>query len=168
MNIHATHRNHDPTAREVPAGPEGVRRLVELYRAAFPDLHFEHEDVISLGDRRNAGRSPAPIEARSWASSPQKHLKETRDHKRRVGRRIKALNGSATSGPDVPGVPDAIGEAAGKAVAAVKGQIGAARAAATEQAETHLRNAQEELREEHVEIVSLHARGTVRRGGRRS
>jgi hypothetical protein len=26
--IHANHRNHDPTAREVPAGPEGVRRLV--------------------------------------------------------------------------------------------------------------------------------------------
>jgi ferritin-like metal-binding protein YciE len=50
-------------------------------------------------------------------------------------------------------VPDAVGEAAGKAVAAVRGQIGAARAAATEQAETHLRNAQEELREEHVEIV---------------
>jgi ferritin-like metal-binding protein YciE len=115
--------------------------------------------VISLGERwRTAGRSPAPIEARSWASSPQKHLKETRDHKRRVGRRIKALNGSATSGPDVPGVPDAIGEAAGKAVAAVKGQIGAARAAATEQAETHLRNAQEELREEHVEIVPLYTR----------
>jgi predicted ester cyclase len=44
-------RNHDPTAPEVPAGPEGVRRLVELYRAAFPDLHFEHEDVISLGER---------------------------------------------------------------------------------------------------------------------
>jgi predicted ester cyclase len=28
-----------------------VRRLVGLYRAAFPDLHFEHEEVISLGDR---------------------------------------------------------------------------------------------------------------------
>jgi rubrerythrin len=31
--------------------------------------------------------------------------------------------------------------------------VGAARAAVTQQAETHLRNAQEELREEHVEIA---------------
>jgi len=65
----------------------------------------------------------------------------------------KKLGGSATAGPNIPGVPEAVGEAAGKAVAAVKGQVGMARAAATEQAETHLRNAQEELREEHVEIA---------------
>ena len=83
----------------------------------------------------------------------QQHLKETRDHKRRVSSRIKKLGGTAATGPNVPGVPDAIGEAAGKAVAAVKGQVGMARAAVTEQAETHLRNAQEELREEHVEIA---------------
>jgi Domain of unknown function (DUF892) len=50
-------------------------------------------------------------------------------------------------------VPNAVAEVAGKAVAAVKGQIGTARAAITEQNETHLRNAQEELREEHVEIA---------------
>src|SRR5207237_522305 len=47
----------------------------------------------------------------------------------------------------------AVGEVAGKAVAAVKGQVGTARAAISHQAETHLRNAQEELREEHVEIA---------------
>jgi rubrerythrin len=46
-----------------------------------------------------------------------------------------------------------VGEVAGKAVAAAKGQLGAARAVVTAQAETHLRNAQEELREEHVEIA---------------
>jgi len=50
-------------------------------------------------------------------------------------------------------VPGAVGEVAGKAVAAVKGQVGTARAAISHQAETHLRNAQEELREEHVEIA---------------
>jgi ferritin-like metal-binding protein YciE len=50
-------------------------------------------------------------------------------------------------------VPTAVGEAAGKAVAAVKGQVGTARAVVTNQAETHLRNVQEELREEHVEIA---------------
>ncbi|HUA72232.1 MAG TPA: DUF892 family protein, partial [Solirubrobacteraceae bacterium] len=40
-----------------------------------------------------------------------------------------------------------------KTVAAVKGQVGVARALVSEQAETHLRNAQEELREEHTEIA---------------
>jgi ferritin-like metal-binding protein YciE len=83
----------------------------------------------------------------------QLHLKETKDHKRTVARRIKALGATAAAGPALPGVPAAVGEAAGKTVAAVKGQVGAARALVTEQAETHMRNAQEELREEHVEIA---------------
>jgi ferritin-like metal-binding protein YciE len=81
----------------------------------------------------------------------QKHLTETRDHKRSVARRIKKLGGtpSAVKAP----VPNVVGEAAGKAVAGVKGQVGVARALVTSQPETHLRNAQEELREEHVEIA---------------
>jgi ferritin-like metal-binding protein YciE len=80
----------------------------------------------------------------------QKHLTETRDHKRQVASRIKKLGGSlASSGP----VPGPVGGVAGKTVSAVKGQVGVIRAALTEQAETHLRNAQEELREEHVEIA---------------
>ncbi|MBA2763146.1 MAG: DUF892 family protein [Thermoleophilaceae bacterium] len=83
----------------------------------------------------------------------QQHLKETKAHKRQVSSRIKKLGGSPTGGPDLPGAPDAVGELAGKAVAAVKGQVGAARALVTQQAETHLRNAQEELREEHIEIA---------------
>ncbi len=83
----------------------------------------------------------------------QRHLKETREHKRKVSSRIKQLGGSASSGPSVPGLPTAVAEAAGKAVAGVKGQVGTARALLTEQAATHLRNAQEELREEHVEIA---------------
>lgn len=83
----------------------------------------------------------------------QQHLRETKDHKKRVASRIKKLGGSPSTGPNVPGVPEAVGEVTGKAIAAVKGQVGAARAAMTEQAETHLRNAQEELREEHVEIA---------------
>jgi ferritin-like metal-binding protein YciE len=95
----------------------------------------------------------ALTEKKAYKKRLQQHLKETKDHKRRVASRIKALGGSATSGPNVPGAPNALGEVAGKAVAAVKGQVGTARAAVTEQAETHLRNAQEELREEHVEIA---------------
>src|SRR5437763_16329153 len=51
----------------------------------------------------------------------RQHLTETRDHKRRVAQRIKALGGSASAGPNIPGVPSALGEVAGKAVAAVKG-----------------------------------------------
>ena len=82
----------------------------------------------------------------------QAHLKETREHKRAVARRIKQLGGTA-GGAGVPGVSPVVGEAAGKTVSAVKGQVGAARAMVTEQAETHMRNAQEELREEQVEIA---------------
>jgi ferritin-like metal-binding protein YciE len=82
----------------------------------------------------------------------QQHLKETREHKRAVARRIKSLGGRAEALP-LPGVAAVVGEAAGKTVAAVKGQVGAARALMTPQAETHLRNAQEELREEQVEIA---------------
>jgi ferritin-like metal-binding protein YciE len=82
----------------------------------------------------------------------QQHLTETRSHKRGVAQRIKQLGGQATEGVRAPGVPSGIGELAGKGIAAVKGQVGVARAALTEQAETHLRNAREELREEWVEI----------------
>ena len=95
----------------------------------------------------------ALTEKQSYKKRLRQHLSETRDHKRRVGSRIKKLGGTPTTAPNIPAVPTAVGEAAGKAVAAVKGQIGTARALITEQAETHLRNAQEELREEHVEIA---------------
>jgi ferritin-like metal-binding protein YciE len=83
----------------------------------------------------------------------QQHLKETRDHKRRVASRIKKLGGSPATGPAIPGVPKVVGEVAGKTAAAAKGQVGVARAVVTSQHETHLRNAQEEYREEHVEIA---------------
>ncbi len=94
----------------------------------------------------------ALTQKQSYKKRLQQHLKETRDHKRRVASRIKKLGGTA-GGPAVPGVPGPVGEVAGKAMAAAKGQLGAARAAVTKQAETHLRNSQEELREEHVEIA---------------
>lgn len=95
----------------------------------------------------------ALTEKQPYKKRLQEHLKETRDHKRSVARRIKRLGGTASTGPDVRGVPKVVGKAAGKAVAGVKGQVGAARAVVTSQPETHLRNAQEELREEHVEIA---------------
>src|ERR1700742_4602108 len=80
----------------------------------------------------------------------QQHLKETREHKRSVARRIKALGGDPSTGPSIPAAPKAVGSAAGKAKAAVKAQVAVARALVTQQADTHLRNAQEELREEQV------------------
>ena len=95
----------------------------------------------------------ALTEKQSYNKRLRQHLSETRDHKRLVASRMKKLGGTPTTAPNIPAVPTAVGEAAGKAVAAVKGQVGAARALITEQAETHLRNAQEELREEHVEIA---------------
>jgi predicted SnoaL-like aldol condensation-catalyzing enzyme len=35
------HVNHDPTAPEVPPGPEGIKQLIGMYRSAFPDIRFE-------------------------------------------------------------------------------------------------------------------------------
>ena len=94
----------------------------------------------------------AMTQKRSYKKRLQQHLKETRDHKRRVASRVKKLGGPSGRGL-IGATGDAVGEVAGKTVAAVKGQVGAARAVVSEQAETHLRNAEEELREEHVEIA---------------
>ena len=59
----------------------------------------------------------------------QQHLKETREHKRRVAARIKKLGGPGGQG--LLAVPATVGEVAGKTVAAVKGQVGVARALVT-------------------------------------
>jgi len=94
----------------------------------------------------------ALTEKQSYKRHLQAHLEETREHKSKVASRIEQL-GRSPAAYSVHGIPLAAGEAVGKAIAAVKGQVGAARALLTEQAETHLRNAQDELREEHVEIA---------------
>src|SRR5438270_2342610 len=71
----------------------------------------------------------ALTEKMAYKKRLRQHLTETRDHKRRVASRIKRLGGATpSSAPNVPGVPSAVGEVAGKAVAAVKGQVGTARA----------------------------------------
>ncbi len=95
----------------------------------------------------------AMTQKQAYKKRLQQHLKETRDHKRRVASRIKQLGGP-TGQNLIMATGSAMGEVAGKTVAAVKGQVGVARALVTEQAETHLRNAQEEFREEHVEIAT--------------
>ena len=40
---------HDPNGPEV-RGPNAERQLVELYRAAFPDLRFTIEHLVAEGD----------------------------------------------------------------------------------------------------------------------
>src|SRR5438105_6626444 len=130
----------------------------------MPDVKLNERDTKLVQWLNEAHAKEAELEAaltahialtekQAYKKRLRQHLTETRDHKRRVAARIKQLGGSASTGPSLPGVPAAVGGAAGKAVAAVKGQVGTARAAVTSQAETHLRNAQEELREEHVEIA---------------
>ena len=49
--ISANHANHDPTAPDVPPGPEGIRQLIGMYRAAFPDIHFHTGEMFAVEDR---------------------------------------------------------------------------------------------------------------------
>ena len=44
------HVNHDPTAPDVPPGPEGIKQLIGLYRSAFPDIHFHTQGMICEGE----------------------------------------------------------------------------------------------------------------------
>ncbi len=41
---------HEPTAGEVK-GPEGLKKLITMYRHAFPDLRMTIDDQIAEGDR---------------------------------------------------------------------------------------------------------------------
>jgi ferritin-like metal-binding protein YciE len=130
----------------------------------MPELKLNERDTKLVQWLNEAHAKEAELEAdltahialtqkQSYKKRLRQHLTETKAHKRSVASRIKQLGGSAVAGPSLPGVPDAIGEVAGKAVSAVKTQVGTARAAVNDETETQLRNAQEELREEHVEIA---------------
>ncbi|MBV9817181.1 MAG: DUF892 family protein [Solirubrobacterales bacterium] len=79
------------------------------------------------------------------------HLGETEKHGRSVAARIGELGGTP-GGSGTPAVVAAVGEAAGKAMAAVRSQI-AARTPVVDPEETQLRVASEQLREEHDEIA---------------
>ena len=41
---------HDPVLPDEVSGPEGMKRYVSMYRAAYPDTHFTIEDQIAEGD----------------------------------------------------------------------------------------------------------------------
>lgn len=101
------------------------------------------------------------IEKPAYRKRLEAHLKETEGHERMIAQRIVQLGGQAP-GPSVPAVPaglsavseavSAVGERAGKAMAAVKSQI-AARAVAGEGVESQLRTAEEQILQEHAEIA---------------
>ncbi|MEM4780995.1 MAG: ester cyclase, partial [Halalkalicoccus sp.] len=42
---------HDPSSPDEPRGRDDYRSYVETYRAAFPDVRYEVEDVIVQDDR---------------------------------------------------------------------------------------------------------------------
>ncbi len=42
---------HDPSVPGEVSGPEGMKRYISMYRAAFPDTSFSVEDQIAEGDR---------------------------------------------------------------------------------------------------------------------
>jgi predicted ester cyclase len=42
--------DHNPQPGQ-PAGIEGVKNIINLYQAAFPDLHLSNDDIIISGDR---------------------------------------------------------------------------------------------------------------------
>jgi Predicted ester cyclase len=42
--------NHDPPFPRAPAGPDGMRRAAEMFRAAMPDWHSEVEQLVAEGD----------------------------------------------------------------------------------------------------------------------
>ncbi len=46
------HVNSGPGALpELPTGPEGTKKLVTVYRNAFPDVHFTIDEQIAEGDK---------------------------------------------------------------------------------------------------------------------
>ena len=43
--------NHTPATPDQPAGPEGVKGVVEMFRSAIPDLRVVVEDMIAEGEK---------------------------------------------------------------------------------------------------------------------
>jgi steroid delta-isomerase-like uncharacterized protein len=41
----------DPGAPAEVRGPDGVKQLAAMFFAAFPDIHFDAEDIIAEGDK---------------------------------------------------------------------------------------------------------------------
>ena len=48
--VSSSYVRHDPGAPAEVRGPGGVKQLVTMFFAAFPDIHFTAEDIIAEGD----------------------------------------------------------------------------------------------------------------------
>lgn len=46
----ADYSRHDPNTPNVALGPEGVRQVAAMLRAAFPDVRLKIEDLLAEGD----------------------------------------------------------------------------------------------------------------------
>jgi steroid delta-isomerase-like uncharacterized protein len=46
----SNHVYHDPSSPMIGSGPEGMKQLIDMYIAAYPDLHHAVEDQIAEGD----------------------------------------------------------------------------------------------------------------------
>jgi steroid delta-isomerase-like uncharacterized protein len=44
------HAYHDPSSPMIGSGPGGMKQLISMYIAAYPDLHHAVEDQIAEGD----------------------------------------------------------------------------------------------------------------------
>ena len=42
---------HHPRFPPLPAGPEGYKQIVAMYRGAFPDMNITMEDMVAEGDK---------------------------------------------------------------------------------------------------------------------
>ena len=49
--IAADYVRHDPGIPMQIRGPEGIKQLAAMYRAAFPDIHFTADLMIAEGDK---------------------------------------------------------------------------------------------------------------------
>jgi steroid delta-isomerase-like uncharacterized protein len=44
------HAYHDPSSPWIGPGPQGMKELVGVYQSAFPDSHWQVEDMVDSGD----------------------------------------------------------------------------------------------------------------------
>lgn len=49
--VAAEYVHHDPSTADVGTGPDRFKRLIDLQRRAFPDLHITLEDQIAAEDK---------------------------------------------------------------------------------------------------------------------
>ena len=47
----ANHTYTDPSSPGIPAGPEGQKQLIGIYQTAFPDVHWQVEEMLAEGDK---------------------------------------------------------------------------------------------------------------------